>query len=94
MLSLELAEKLSKAGLAWEQKFGDIIWDWHEEDYVVIDQGKCIDPWYAVWLPRLDQLLAEIEKRGYGYFDGDSLEEAARQALLWILEGGKDEKRS
>jgi hypothetical protein len=63
-----------------------------------------------LWLPRLDQMLAEIEKRGYGWklekfhaynlrrmqiykindllgcFEADSPEEAAAQALLWILE--------
>jgi hypothetical protein len=61
-----------------------------------------------LWLPRLDQLLAEIEKRGYRwdiqmtktryvcglstpgvrvYPDqyGDTPEDAAAQALLWIL---------
>lgn len=66
-----------------------------------------------LWLPRLDQLLAEIEKRGYvwklrsradgKYFvalfgkndenylvqcywtEADSPEEAAAQALIWIL---------
>lgn len=62
-----------------------------------------------LWLPRLDQLLAEIEKRGYfmdlsgpyntgewriilggsvsdPHFYADTPEEAAAQALLWILE--------
>ena len=67
----------------------------------------------ALWLPRLDQLLAEIYARGYEYslhgpnnnyldlpktpwiaiskkqdawiFDADTPDEAAAEALLWIL---------
>lgn len=60
------------------------------------------------WLPRLDRLLAEIEKRGYWWLlrndycyiatemdnghnsYADSPAEAAAQALLWILQEGKE----
>ena len=64
----------------------------------------------STWLPRLDQLLAEIEKRGWKwdlyplknkycclatqttafpiYEEEDSPEEAAGQALLWMLMRG------
>jgi len=72
-----------------------------------------------IWLPRLDQLLAEIERRGFrwdignlgcfgdhdvciglfdwedrtyikGQFYADTPEDAAAQALLWLLEQERD----
>jgi hypothetical protein len=123
MLSLETAKSLKEAGLKWEPKMGDLF----VADY---DNGLGPTPVDVVktnnfgepgpehiWLPRLDQLLAEIEKHhigGYthgrdlrGYFTivtvvntrgyglsryearhNDSPEEAAAQALLWILKEG------
>lgn len=97
MLSIETAKKLKDAGLVWNPDIGDIFFI--EEEWL--------------FAPRLDQLLAEIEKRGYGWklekfhaynlrrmqiykindllgcFEADSPEEAAAQALLWILEQKK-----
>ena len=118
MLSLEMARKLKDAGLKWEPQQGDFF-NWRESTYLfdkysyqkrVLSEEKV-----SVWLPRLDQLLAEIEKRGYRvvsgaqhgelgkytctiyghplwnpsraeYFTSNTREEAAAQALLWILE--------
>jgi len=122
MISLELAKKLKNAGLRWVPKRGD--WCYFED--VGLIQPLLVTSYKAkhwlndeddiIWLPRLDQLLAEIEKRGYyphiakmptgecisspyrvdenGYYyevvaaerKADTPEDAAGQALLWILE--------
>lgn len=124
MLSLELAKRLKELGLEWEPQRGD--WYYNHHGYVsgttttldllnevtVLIQSISRD--YANrtvhFAPRLDQLLAEIEKRGYawklekfhaynlrrmeiykvndllGCFEDNSPEEAAAQALIWILE--------
>jgi len=108
-LSLETAKKLKEAGLQWEPRDGD--WYYTEtgkrECIPRVKYHKIYDRY--IFAPRLDQLLAEIEKRGYAYnfikipnekksycsiygsnhlsgerFDGIG-EEAAAQALLWIL---------
>lgn len=127
MLSLETARKLQEAGLKWEPKFGDVYY-WSGENWVVdkFDQRRtqilAQDPDPAIFLPQLDQLLAEIEKQEYWWdlnhrmvdVDGknrhkmwvskkhrnnteqrfvlDSPEEAAAQALLWILGQEKGEE--
>lgn len=127
MLSLETARKLKGAGLKWKPSIGDQYRELLYEKLTQIYDADPINEYRikkSIWLPRLDQLLAEIEKRGYGYeltsypasyfaelgdsfpityklklFDevglekefGDcanvfSSEEAAAQALIWILE--------
>lgn len=72
MISLETAKSLKEAGMAWEPKFGDLF-RWGGENQLVdkFDYRRARilskrEPG-AVWFPRLDQLLAEIENRGYGY---------------------------
>lgn len=127
MLSLETAKRLKELGLRWEPQEGDFLY-YHtygeESELGVIndsDMGEnreeSLDNIYTgewIFAPRLDQLLAEIEGRGYEwdlhtfdgyyeiqivcYFDGHkkkeltlmkgSPEEAAAQALVWILEQG------
>jgi len=134
MLSLETAKRLKEAGLEWEPQ----NYDFYVMTIFEIPLITCMsDKWTVksvrkdvlefgderrVWLPRLDQILAHIEKLGYwlflwgtangrycvelikhhadGYgskcidfFYNESLEEAAAEALLWILrEGNKHEK--
>ncbi len=136
MISFETAKALKEAGLEWEPKLGDLfntlecieagntsfcIWD--EEIQEAYDtSGADIDGMHkgSLWLPRLDQLLAEIVKNIWGCrlsvlwiedfpkgyecllsrteeteegkweefaqrFVTASPEEAAAQALLWIL---------
>ena len=80
MISLEKAKKLKEAGLVWEPQEGDLVYHSEAEDYFYITtddmedyvQATRIDKEYAysiaIFLPRLDQLLAEIEKRGYKWF--------------------------
>lgn len=90
MLSLETAKKLKEAGLRFSLKHGDQLYDesgkvqeihhistcrkfvWMENGLSIRELDK------TVYIPRLDQLLAEIEKRGYrwdignlGYFRDD-----------------------
>ena len=79
MISLELARKLKEAGLEWEPKFGDhyIIPAVFEEGLHEVMDTKQIMSYHKnpeeweesikgfVFAPRLDQLLAKIEKRGY-----------------------------
>lgn len=131
MISQELAEKLKNAGLVWEPKEGDLFAHIYNSTIYHFSPGAFtfaieMYPDEYIWLPRLDQLLAEIERLGYEWAtkkknlniqlivpswegevyacevwkkDGDYFkeyientpEEAAGQALLWILkqEAGK-----
>jgi hypothetical protein len=74
MISLELAKRLKAAGLRWEwPSSGDFIYN-H-----MADRYGCVDEWIYTkkevkrhwengrvdFAPRLDQLLAGIEARGY-----------------------------
>lgn len=112
-ISLEKARALRDAGLQWEPKPGDCYFDGTEIEVIPFPDIED-DYEYVIaimdshaWLPRLDQLLAEIEKRGYYpalycfgngkyeiefttglYFRGDTPEDAAADALLWILREG------
>lgn len=67
MLSLEICQKLKDAGLQWEPKEGDYV---RYFDGNLISILTCGDVAFedlkdCIFAPRLDQLLAEIEKRGY-----------------------------
>lgn len=76
MISLDKAKALRDAGLEWEPKVGDLV-DGLEGTLIVLGfkKEKCgftfktQDGLYGgngwIWFPRLDQLLAEIEKCGY-----------------------------
>jgi hypothetical protein len=128
MIKLETARKLKEAGLSWEPKVGDLFyWEsnndgWKIDAFTIDDiednleeVKDCLENEEWLPCPRLDQLLGEIEARGYwwelyknpmqfptGSYDiqisqgidfkyhtplaTDSPEEAAAQALLWILE--------
>lgn len=122
LLSLEKARELAKV-LPWEPKVGDMVYLWNVEQLVVgcpapskVSLNRWTDPKptaNCIFAPRLDQLLAEIERHGWnadsvtlrdgGYgcdiywlsatvhtkyetFTGESREDAAAVALLWILE--------
>lgn len=75
MISLETAKKLKEVGLEWEPKLFDVyaftyltnpplvscLWD----ETSLQEAKHPINRDRTVWLPRLDQLLAEIEWRGY-----------------------------
>ena len=131
MISLETAKKLKKAGLKWEpetcdtyywpRKFNNPVQVMHR-DFDLLQKEQ--DTKGIVWAPRLDQLLAEIERREYyavlrtcsfnqelskeqcrvsvwkegdpihkkphGWY-ADTPDEAAAQALLWILEREKED---
>jgi hypothetical protein len=77
VISLEKAKKLKEAGLKWEPKTGD--WFYRKDGVIgiVIDvsggdwwavfppDGKEYAYSIAIFLPRLDQLLGEIEKQGF-----------------------------
>lgn len=77
MVSLELAQKLKESGLVWEPQEGDCLSILYNRglpsEYrklVYLNEDDVID--YAetngeVRLPSLDQLLAEIDERGYFY---------------------------
>lgn len=108
MISLEMARKLKEAGLEWEPKKGDWYWVFgtNSIDLITIDRNDIV-PKSIIFLPSLDQLLAEIEKCAYEWcleqardkyrlslwfdqacvyeFRADTPEDAAAEALLWIL---------
>ena len=80
MLSLETARKLKEAGLKWEPQIYDFFYSYigiENVDTLSFDDGKIdrVNHWNwngkeyhlhgLYWIPRLDQLLAEIEKRGW-----------------------------
>lgn len=67
MISLETAKALKKAGLPWEPKMGDWYYfgDSAENQSLFINPSEKEVPEGIYFAPRLDQLLAEIEKRGY-----------------------------
>ena len=47
-----------------------------------------------LFVPRLDQLIAEIRKRGYKWFpDMESLEESAGKTLLWIIQKEREDSQ-
>jgi len=133
MISLETAKNLKIAGLEWAYEYGfpkDCVYykgKLHEVDGPGADNTFRLAPWgnyvkqdYIAFAPRLDQLLAEIEKRWSDYtlthtkhdspqykialesvtnwegwhkldgeFTADSPEEAAADALIWILTNGE-----
>lgn len=65
MLSLETARKLKDVGLKWEPQKGDQIFNpyYGEPEISTCPPPKA--PNYIIWIPRLGQLLAEIEKQGW-----------------------------
>jgi len=87
VISLETAKKLKKAGLKWEPRQGDWIYNHHgfvsgtTTTLDLIVEGTVLVHSIArdylnrtvEFAPRLDQLLAEIEKRGHrweiGHYD-------------------------
>jgi hypothetical protein len=77
LISLELAKRLKEAGLTWEPQIGDMFY-WHNgKDWEIdaltsedvngrLDETRdFIEEGFWILAPRLDQLLAEIEKRGF-----------------------------
>ena len=80
MISLEIAKELKEAGLEWEPQIGDMFYwqngkDWGIDALTSEDANDHLEETKdfieeRVWIfaPRLDQLLAEIEKRGYKWF--------------------------
>lgn len=98
MLSLELARKLKEAGLVWEPQKGDLVYHSEAEESFNITAGDMedyvqatrIDKEYAysiaIFLPRLDQLLAEIEKRGWKYtLICRNMNGADEDYLCWVV---------
>lgn len=81
MISLELSKQLKSAGLEWRPKEGDFVYDdfgglgviaREDEQFWFLSPSytrtTCIGYDYhecEAWAPRLDQLLTEIEARGY-----------------------------
>lgn len=79
MISLELARKLKNAGLEWEPKILDVYTEYGdggelltnyikpEKDISVLNFIMKHEPDNYFCLYRLDQLLTEIERRGWRY---------------------------
>jgi len=68
MISLEKARALKDAGLQWEPKRGD--WFSWRETQLIYDSYACratAETEDCIWIPDLDQLLAELRKRGIMY---------------------------
>ena len=66
IISLKTAKALKEAGLELEAKKGDWYWAFgtNSIELIAVDRVS-ITPRNIVFLPRLDQLLVEIEKQGY-----------------------------
>jgi hypothetical protein len=69
-ISVELAKKLKAAGLVWEPRAGDFYINSRFLNTVeIVNSGmvratEILKDGYT-WCPRLDQLLVEIERRGF-----------------------------
>lgn len=74
MISLELAQALKKAGLQHKPEDPDEYWVGEVEMVMVVDSAFSPEE-NDVWMPRLDQLLAEIERRGWDW---------------WVIKDGPD----
>ena len=102
MISLELAKRLKEAGLTWEPQIGDMFY-WHNgKDWEIdaltsedvngrLDETRdFIEEGFWILAPRLDQLLAEIEKRGYSWEMRTVIDESqsvrfnAKNIAYWI----------
>ena len=80
MISLELAQKLKVAGLEWEPKQGDwgFVLGSEMPRLCPVGYGEKVEPGIDdIWLPRLDQLLAEIKARGW---EADSVQHKGKYA--------------
>lgn len=130
MISLELAQALRDAGVKWKPQLGD-CYRMSNGKYTIFNEDRNFEFFRStintrnhgiyqnLLMPRLEQLFAEIEKRGYAYvvhskdfhitkdyvlfecyliddtsmyksFRATTIEEAAAQALLWILKEGEN----
>lgn len=81
MISLETAKKLKEAGLKWEPKVGDWFYNHHgfvpgttttldlvaEVTVLIHSIARDYHNRTVEFAPRLDQLLAEIERLGWEY---------------------------
>jgi hypothetical protein len=75
IISLELAKKLKDAGLTWEPQYGDFYYmrfgdgTLNTGEVEVFKKGFDCTPFPEedIFAPRLDQLLAEIEKYGINW---------------------------
>ena len=75
MISLEVAKQLKDAGLKWEPQLWDLycfgnslpgfLQGVDDENLEYLNQRVKLFAEKYVWFPRLDQLQAEIERRGY-----------------------------
>ena len=102
MISLEKAKKLKEAGLGWEPQIGDMFYWQNGKDWGIIrlpsedannnldEIRDYIDEGFWIFAPRLDQLLAEIEKRGYSWEMRTVIDESqsvrfnAKNIAYWI----------
>jgi len=115
-LDMDMAIRLKEAGLTYDNDYGHFFWDLELNTVVYLVPAYLVEGGMKryVFAPRLDQLLGEIEQRGWlpklswvschdrvitcyscsietmddapdnGLFYG-TMEEAAAQALLWIM---------
>lgn len=90
MLSLDLARKLRDAGLVWRLERGDMFHSEDADGIYVADGDRMMDLEGDLWLPRLDQLLAEIEARGYEYRQEYKKAYGLNDYHCLISEKGKD----
>ena len=92
-ISLETARKLKEAGLAWEP---DITTGSNEGDLFYWENGNLdmvghrayhllyhLERGRITFAPRLDQLLAEIERRGYWYSLARESESDNYSVMIW-----------
>jgi len=92
LISLELARKLKEAGLEWEPKNGDsFYWRGSLGVYTISVTSLWAEKnEEVIFAPRLDQLLAKIEKWGYSWEMRTVIDESqsvrfnAKNIAYWI----------
>ena len=93
MISLEMAQKLKDAGLAWEPKEGDFYYyEYNRIEVKVIHGIPSHEPElymgfgdHAFFAPSLDQLLAEVGKRGWKWVIYSTTPEITKSTEIYEL---------
>lgn len=86
MITYETAKALREAGLKWKPEIGDWFYMPKGEGPLLYwnpETDKELMVLYSVFAPRLDQLLAEIEKRGYDYDLSSPFHDEPYNCFLW-----------
>jgi len=91
MISLPLAIELEVAGLKHKPEDGDLYWIEEAGTICIVNSGIVPEDG-DYWLPTLDQLLAEIESRGWNWWISGCPSryycQISKDSVSWSVYGG------